>query len=77
MPMRLQRARMRLMRGLVHEFNIYRWAGRMLLDAATVRREALLHGHAGARIKHTRSSDRPAPTARGGGLALMSGRGGG
>ena len=25
---------MRLMRGLVREFNVYRWAGRMLLDAA-------------------------------------------
>jgi trehalose 6-phosphate synthase len=29
---------MRLMRGLVSEFNVYRWAGRMLLDAATMRR---------------------------------------
>jgi len=33
-----QRDRMRLMRGLVSEFNVYRWAGRMLLDAATMRR---------------------------------------
>jgi trehalose 6-phosphate synthase len=33
-----QRARMRLMRGLVREFNVYRWAGRMLLDAARMRR---------------------------------------
>jgi trehalose 6-phosphate synthase len=33
-----QRARMRLMRGLVREFNVYRWAGRMLLDAAHMRR---------------------------------------
>ena len=36
-----QRARMRLMRGLVQEFNVYRWAGRMLIDAARTRR----HGH--------------------------------
>jgi trehalose 6-phosphate synthase len=33
-----QRDRMRLMRDLVREFNVYRWAGRMLLDAATMRR---------------------------------------
>ena len=32
-----QRDRMRTMRGLVQEFNVYRWAGRMLLDAARVR----------------------------------------
>jgi trehalose 6-phosphate synthase len=32
-----QRARMRSMRGLVQEFNVYRWAGRMLLDAARMR----------------------------------------
>ena len=34
MPAAEQRDRMRLMRGLVAEFNVYRWAGRMLLDAA-------------------------------------------
>jgi trehalose 6-phosphate synthase len=38
MPAADQRARMRLMRGLVREFNVYRWAGRMLLDAAHMRR---------------------------------------
>jgi trehalose 6-phosphate synthase len=32
-----QRARMRSMRNLVQEFNVYRWAGRMLLDAARMR----------------------------------------
>ena len=32
-----QRDRMRIMRGLVREFNVYRWAGRMLLDAAGMR----------------------------------------
>ena len=32
-----QRARMRSMRNLVHEFNVFRWAGRMLLDAARMR----------------------------------------
>ncbi len=33
-----QRQRMRSMRGLIQEFNVYRWAGRMLLDAARMRR---------------------------------------
>ena len=32
-----QRDRMRIMRGVVREFNVYRWAGRMLLDAAVMR----------------------------------------
>ena len=44
MPETEQRDRMRLMRGLVAEFNVYRWAGRMLLDAAAMRRrEGLLN----------------------------------
>jgi trehalose 6-phosphate synthase len=38
MPDEEQRDRMRLMRRLVADFNVYRWAGRMLLDAATMRR---------------------------------------
>jgi len=38
MPADEQRDRMRLMRGLVAEFNVFRWAGRMLLDAASMRR---------------------------------------
>lgn len=38
MPMGEQRARMRLMRVLVRDFNVYRWAGRMLIDAAGMRR---------------------------------------
>lgn len=42
MPIRTQRARMRLMRALIQEFNVYRWAGRMLLDASTMRRRGRL-----------------------------------
>src|SRR5580765_1001543 len=34
MPKVEQRARMQSMRGLIQEFNVYRWAGRMLTDAA-------------------------------------------
>lgn len=37
MPEVEQRERMRSMRSLVKDFNIYRWAGRMLLDAARLR----------------------------------------
>ena len=32
-----QTSRMRIMRGIVREFNVYRWAGRMLTDAAVMR----------------------------------------
>ena len=42
MPAGEQRARMRLMRGLIQEFNVYRWAGRMLIDAAGMRRRGRL-----------------------------------
>ena len=42
MPPGEQRDRMRLMRGLISEYNVYRWAGRMLLDAATMRRRGRL-----------------------------------
>jgi alpha,alpha-trehalose-phosphate synthase [UDP-forming] len=37
MPPDEQRQRMRSMRSLIQEFNVYRWAGRMLLDATRVR----------------------------------------
>ena len=42
MPAGEQRARMRLMRGLLQDFNVYRWAGRMLMDAAAMRRRGRL-----------------------------------
>jgi trehalose 6-phosphate synthase len=48
MPLAEQRDRMRLMRGLVAEFNVYRWAGRMLLDAAAMRRRSRLLEKGGA-----------------------------
>ena len=38
MPEVEQRERMRSMRAQVKDFNVYRWAGRMLLDAARMRR---------------------------------------
>lgn len=39
-----QRVRMRAMRRVLAEFNVYRWAGRMLLDAAELRRRERLQG---------------------------------
>jgi trehalose 6-phosphate synthase len=48
MPETEQQDRMRLMRGLIAEFNVYRWAGRMLLDAALMRRRSKLQDYAAA-----------------------------
>ncbi len=39
-----QRDRMRSMRAFLAEFNVYRWAGRMLVDAARLRRRDRLTG---------------------------------
>lgn len=44
MPVEEQRERMRSMRRLVSEFNVYRWAGKMLADAAELRRRERLVG---------------------------------
>jgi trehalose 6-phosphate synthase len=44
MPKDEQRDRMRAMRALVAEFNVYRWAGRMLVDAARLRSRERLSG---------------------------------
>ena len=44
MPPDEQRERMRSMRRLVSEFNVYRWAGRMLVDAAELRRKERITG---------------------------------
>jgi len=50
MPAEEQRDRMRVMRGLVREFNVYRWAGRMLLDAATMRRRGRISERAAGTV---------------------------
>jgi trehalose 6-phosphate synthase len=44
MPKQEQRGRMRSMRAFIEEFNVYRWAGRMLLDAARLRQRRRLFG---------------------------------
>ena len=55
MPPDEQRDRMRSMRSLIQEFNVYRWAGRMLLDAARMRNRRRVAGP-----RDARQSDRPA-----------------
>ena len=47
MPPAEQRARMHSMRGLIQEFNVYRWAGKMLLDAAQMRMRRRLQARSG------------------------------
>ena len=44
MPEEEQRVRIRAMRRLIAEFNVYRWAGRMLLDASRLRQREQLSG---------------------------------
>jgi trehalose 6-phosphate synthase len=44
MPAGERRERMRAMRAVVADANVYRWAGRMLTDAARLRRQARVHG---------------------------------
>ncbi|HSF68930.1 MAG TPA: trehalose-6-phosphate synthase [Nitrospira sp.] len=48
-----QRARMRSMRGIVQEFNVYRWAGRMLMDAARMRQRARIQRQTSSRDART------------------------
>lgn len=45
MPKEEQRNRIRSMRSLIQEFNVYRWAGRMLLSAGRLRKRKRLFGH--------------------------------
>jgi trehalose 6-phosphate synthase len=50
MPPVEQRERMRSMRRMVSEFNVYRWAGRMLIDAAELRRRERVTGKLTGRL---------------------------
>jgi trehalose 6-phosphate synthase len=51
MPVAEQKARMHAMRNLVAEFNVYRWAGRMLIDASRLRQKDRLVGRLNRRSK--------------------------
>jgi trehalose 6-phosphate synthase len=55
MPSGEQRTRMRLMRGLIQDFNVFRWAGRMLMDAAAMRRRGRLSDFVKKRPSERRS----------------------
>jgi len=44
MPMEEQQDRMRSMRSLLVQFNVYRWAGKMLVDAARLRNQGRVAG---------------------------------
>jgi trehalose 6-phosphate synthase len=56
MPEEEQRDRMRAMRTFVAEFNVYRWAGRMLVDAARLRRRERLTGRLSRLLPDTASA---------------------
>jgi len=49
MPLDEQRDRMRSMRSLLAQFNVYRWAGKMLVDAARVRNQDRVSGRLASR----------------------------
>ncbi|MBM3775734.1 MAG: trehalose-6-phosphate synthase, partial [Acidobacteria bacterium] len=49
MPAEEQRDRMRSMRSLLGQFNVYRWAGKMLVDAARMRNQERVSGRLTAR----------------------------
>ncbi|MBN1614267.1 MAG: trehalose-6-phosphate synthase [Deltaproteobacteria bacterium] len=51
MPDYEQKERMRSMRSLVRDFNVYRWAGRMLIDASRIRQREKLAGRIGERYE--------------------------
>lgn len=53
MPREERRQRMKLMRRTVQENNVYRWAGRMLMDIARIRqRQALAESRPGDRVRN-------------------------
>jgi len=51
MPEEEQRERMRHMRALVKDFNVYRWAGRLLIDASRVRQRERLAARLGGTLR--------------------------
>jgi trehalose 6-phosphate synthase len=50
MPVEEQRDRMRSMRPLLAQFNVYRWAGKMLMDAARLRNQERVAGRLAERL---------------------------
>jgi trehalose 6-phosphate synthase len=58
MPLEEQRERMRSLRAFVAEFNVYRWAGRMLVDAGRLRKRDRVSGRLTVPIRSVRPSAR-------------------
>lgn len=56
MPLDEQHDRMRSMRSLLAQFNVYRWAGKMLVDAARVRNQDRVAGRLGMRSNRKSST---------------------
>jgi len=52
-----QRDRMRAMRGLLSDLNVYRWAGKMIVDAARLRSRDRLTGRLTAHITNVSAGD--------------------
>ena len=61
MPPAEQEERMRAMRALVAELNVYRWAGKMLLDATRARRRERLATRLGSAARERRRERRSSP----------------
>ncbi len=59
MPPAEQEQRMRAMRAMVAEFNVYRWAGRMLLDATRVRAQDRLVQRLAGGARAAAAGERP------------------
>jgi trehalose 6-phosphate synthase len=53
MPKEELRERMHGMRKLVSQFNVYRWAGQMRVDAAELRRRERMTGRLTSRVMRT------------------------
>jgi trehalose 6-phosphate synthase len=62
MPPAEQEERMTALRSLVAEFNVYRWAGRMLLDAARLRQKDRVSTRLGGEAGPDAGNGRPART---------------
>ncbi|NTW07295.1 MAG: trehalose-6-phosphate synthase, partial [Syntrophaceae bacterium] len=50
MPDFEQKERMRSMRAMVRDFNVYRWAGKMLLDASRIRQREKISERIGRNV---------------------------
>ena len=64
MPREEQRERMRALRAFVSEFNVYRWAGRMLVDAGRLRKRDRVSGRLAAAHPAGGAPQRPAHLSR-------------